>query len=69
MLRNKPRTTVTINLDPDLLAKVDALAEREVRSRTAQIRWMMLRVLRELECSAEVSSPPGASSGGEGAAA
>src|SRR5262245_42673873 len=45
MPRNTPRNTlvVTFKLEPDLLAKFDAIAERESRTRTSLLIWMMKR--------------------------
>lgn len=50
MPRNKPRkTTFSVNFDAELLARVDALAEREARSRANQIRWLVMRALERAE--------------------
>ena len=51
MARNKPRKTVktvSVLLEPELLERLDALAEERSRSRTAQLRVMLLRELKRL---------------------
>jgi len=42
------RTYVCLKLDNDVLEKVDALAAEQDRSRSAQIRWLLLERLRML---------------------
>lgn len=62
MSRNKPRkTTVSIGLqvEPETLDKLDALAEQQTRSRANLLLWMVQRVLREFD--AKASPTPDAS--------
>lgn len=42
MARNTSRTTVHLQLEDELLAKVDALAKKQARSRLNLIRWTLL---------------------------
>jgi predicted transcriptional regulator len=55
MARNTSRKSVSVLLEPELVEKLDALAEKRSRSRTAQLRWMLLR---ELKRSGEVRRTP-----------
>ena len=65
MTRNTSRKTlVTLRLEEDLLAKFDAIAEKESRTRTGHLRWVMRR---ELEREAAASRTP--PTGGEDATA
>jgi metal-responsive CopG/Arc/MetJ family transcriptional regulator len=69
MPRNKSRKTVHLQLETELLDKVDALAKKQERSRLNLIRWLVVCELERYdERSAEASRTPEASAG-EGAAA
>jgi len=48
MARNTSRKTLYLHLETDLLAKVDALAAEGDRTRTAQVRRMLIRELERL---------------------
>lgn len=59
MARNKSRKTlraVGLQLETELIDKVDALAEQQTRSRAGQIRWMVQRVLREFDAKLEAKT-------------
>lgn len=71
MPRNKSRKTLVVvglQLERDLVQKVDALAEQETRSRAGQLRWMVQRVLREFERAGRLTHTPDEASDGDRAA-
>jgi len=57
MARNTSRKTLYLRLEAELLDKVDALAAEGDRSRTAQVRRMLLRELKRLTRTPETPSP------------
>lgn len=60
-MRKSPRkkAMVTFNLEPELVERIDRLAQTEARTRSSCIRWLVLRELDRI--AAEQSAQPASS--------
>jgi len=56
MRKTSRKTNVAVQLEPEVLKQVDALAAREQRSRSNQIRWIVTRAL-EAESNRAADAP------------